>query len=165
MLTIRDHRSGDLFDPWEHLGDKRRRLLDRSWAAVFRDYLLTHLPVAELATRFSRELGRPTKDLHAVVGALILQQLHDTATASAWASSPVRLPRPAGRGSPTRMPGSRAVASSGDRGRLGCSTAPSAVNRSGSGPRSRPSSRRFPRIGAARPLAEIPPHPLSRPEF
>ena len=88
MLTIRDHQTGDLFDPWEHLGDKRRRLLDRSWAAVFREHLLAHLPVAELAARFSRELGRPTKDLHAVVGALILQQLHDTtdeATAEAVA--------------------------------------------------------------------------------
>jgi Transposase DDE domain/Transposase domain (DUF772) len=78
MLTIRDHQTGDLFDPWEHLGDKRRRLLDRSWAAVFREHLLKHLPVCELAAHFSREMGRPTKDLHAVVGALILQQLHDT---------------------------------------------------------------------------------------
>ena len=81
MLTIRDHQTGDLFDPWDHLGEKRRRLLDRSWAAVFREHLLNHLPVRELAAHFSRELGRPTKDLHAVVGALILQQLHDTTDA------------------------------------------------------------------------------------
>src|SRR3954449_10416464 len=81
MLTIRDHQTGDLFDPWAHLGDKRRRLLVRSWPAVFREHLLNHLPVRELAAHFSRELGRPTKDLHAVVGALILQQLHDTTDA------------------------------------------------------------------------------------
>lgn len=81
MLTIRDHQTGDLFDPWEYLGEQRRRLLVRSWAAVFREHLLNHLPVAELAAHFSRELGRPTKDLHAVVGALILQQLHDTTDA------------------------------------------------------------------------------------
>src|SRR4051812_7188074 len=74
MLTIRDHRTGDLFGPGEHLGDKRRRPLDRSWAAVFRE----HLPVDEVAAHFSRELGRPTRDLHAVVGALILRQPHDT---------------------------------------------------------------------------------------
>src|SRR5512143_1539856 len=86
MLTIRDHYSGDLFDPWDHLGDKRRRLLDRSWAAVFREHLLNHLPVAELAAHFSRELGRPTKDLHAVVGALILQQLHATTDAATVAA-------------------------------------------------------------------------------
>ncbi len=82
MLTIRDHQTGDLFDPWAHLGEKRRGLLDRSWAAIFREHLLKHLPVAELAAHFSRQLGRPTKDLHAVVGALILQQLHDTTDAA-----------------------------------------------------------------------------------
>src|SRR3954452_4872855 len=81
MLTIRDHQTGDLFDPWEYLGEQRRRLLDGSWDAVFREHLLNHLPVRELAAHFSRELGRPTKDLHAVVGALILQQLHDTTDA------------------------------------------------------------------------------------
>ncbi|MCA1686197.1 MAG: transposase [Planctomycetia bacterium] len=82
MLTLRDHQTGDLFDPREHLGEKRRRLLDRSRAAVFREHLLNHLPVAELAAHFSRELGRPTRDLHAAVGALILQQPHDTTDAA-----------------------------------------------------------------------------------
>lgn len=77
MLTVRDHQSGDLFDPWEHLGPKRRALLEKSWAGVFRQYLLKHLPVAELTASFSASFGRPTKDLHAVLGALILQQLHD----------------------------------------------------------------------------------------
>ncbi|WP_020466044.1 transposase, partial [Singulisphaera acidiphila] len=82
MITIRDHQTGDLFDPWDHLGGKRRQLLERSWAGVFRDYLLEHLPVGELITRFSRQLGRPTKDLHMVLGALILQQLHDLTDAA-----------------------------------------------------------------------------------
>jgi hypothetical protein len=77
MLTIRDHQSGDLFDPWEHLGPKRRSLLEKSWAGVFRQYLLEHLPVAELTASFCASFGRPTKDLYAVLGALILQQLHD----------------------------------------------------------------------------------------
>jgi hypothetical protein len=35
MLTVRDHQSGDLFDPWEHLGSKRQALLEKSWAGVF----------------------------------------------------------------------------------------------------------------------------------
>jgi len=77
MLTIHDHQSGDLFDPWEHLGPQRRTLLEKSWAGVFRQYLLEHLPVTELATSFCVTFGRPTKDLYAVLGALILQQLHD----------------------------------------------------------------------------------------
>src|SRR5262249_26757117 len=32
--------------------------------------------------RFSRQFGRPTKDLHTVIGALILQQLHDLTDAA-----------------------------------------------------------------------------------
>ena len=77
MKTIRDHKSGDLFDPWEHLGSKRRRLLERSWAGVFREYLLKHLPVDELGVGFRDKMGRPSKDLYVAMGALILQQLHD----------------------------------------------------------------------------------------
>ncbi len=77
MLTIRDHHSGDLFDPWEFLGERRKRLLTRSWAGVFRDFLLKHLPVGELAKKFHDDFGRPTKDLYVALGALILQQLHD----------------------------------------------------------------------------------------
>jgi hypothetical protein len=77
MLTLRDHRSGDLFDPWEYLGPQRRRLLEQSWAGVFRDYLLQHLPVKELAASFQDDFGRPSKDLYVALGALILQQLHD----------------------------------------------------------------------------------------
>ncbi len=77
MLALRDHRSGDLFDPWEYLGPQRRRLLKRSWAGVFREHLLTHLPVGELGAGLCTGMGRPTKDLYVAIGALILQQLHD----------------------------------------------------------------------------------------
>lgn len=56
MRTLRDHRSGDLLDPWERSGLKRRRLLDRSWAGVFGGYLLRHLPVRELACHFAGTL-------------------------------------------------------------------------------------------------------------
>ncbi len=77
MKRIRDHHSPELFDPWEHLGPKRRRLLELSWAGVFRDYLLAHLPVSELAAGFCDGRGRPSKDLSVAIGALILQQLHD----------------------------------------------------------------------------------------
>ena len=66
-----------MFDPWEYLGPQRRRLLEQSWAGVFRDYLLQHLPVKELAASFRDDFGRPSKGLHVALGALILQQLHD----------------------------------------------------------------------------------------
>lgn len=77
MLTLRDHQSGDLFDPWKHLGPRRRRLLERSWAGVFREYLLEYLPVGDLIPHFRKGFGRPSKDLHVALGALVLQQLHD----------------------------------------------------------------------------------------
>lgn len=77
MITLRDHHTGDLFDRWAFLGPKRRELLEGTWAGVFRQHLLTHLPVGELAPHFASGDGRPTKDLHVALGALILQQVHD----------------------------------------------------------------------------------------
>ncbi len=77
MVTLRDHATGDLFGPWSHLGDKRVQMLERSWAGVFRAHLLERLEVDKLAAFFSTENGRPSKDLYAALGVLILQQLHD----------------------------------------------------------------------------------------
>ena len=77
MLTLRDHNSAAPPDFWIQLGVKRKQLLDHSWAGVFREYLLSELPVGELAPHFSKNFGRPSKDLHVVLGALVLQQRHD----------------------------------------------------------------------------------------
>lgn len=52
MFTLRDRQTGDLFDRWSWLGEKRRHLLDRSWAGIFRDHLLSDLPVTELLSHF-----------------------------------------------------------------------------------------------------------------
>jgi hypothetical protein len=83
MITTRDHYSGDLFDPWAHLGHKRRALLEASWAGLVRKHLLGALPVSQLAPFFNAGLGRPGKDLHVAMGALVLQQLHDLTDAAA----------------------------------------------------------------------------------
>lgn len=82
MITLRDRRTGDLFDRWSEMGDKRRRLLDCSWAGVFREHLLDDLPIDELLPHFDDRLGRPSKDLHIVIGVLLLQQLHDLSDAA-----------------------------------------------------------------------------------
>lgn len=82
MITLRDRRTGDLFDRWSEFGEKRRRMLDRSWAGVFRDHLLDDLPIEELLPHFDDRLGRPSKDLHIVIGVLLLQQLHDLSDAA-----------------------------------------------------------------------------------
>lgn len=77
MINVKDHQTGRLFDPWDHLGPKRRELLDTSWAGVFRTYLLEKLPVETLARHFNGYHGRPTKELYTAMGVLILQQMHD----------------------------------------------------------------------------------------
>ena len=82
MYTLRDRLTGDLFDRWSEMGEKRRLLLDRSWAGVFRDHLLNDLPIDELLLHFDDRLGRPSKDLHIVVGVLLLQHLHDLSDAA-----------------------------------------------------------------------------------
>jgi hypothetical protein len=77
MIRIKDHKQGELFDPWSFLSPKRRRLLDQSWAGFFKKYVLCALPVSKLAPFFSEDFGRPTKELHTVLGVLVLQQSLD----------------------------------------------------------------------------------------
>jgi hypothetical protein len=77
MIRARDFRQAPLIDPWGDLGPRRRRLLENSWAGLFRQEILSELPVAELAPRFQANFGRPAKELHTVLGVLVLQQMHD----------------------------------------------------------------------------------------
>ena len=77
MINIGDHKQIPLFDPWNFLGDKCRKLIDDSWAGIFQREILPDLPVNELFEYFSTSHGRPTKDLHTVIGVLIFQQAFD----------------------------------------------------------------------------------------
>ena len=77
MLHIKNHKQGHLFDPWEHLGPKRRERINSSWAGVFREHILLALPVDSFARCFKTGTGRPTRELYMSLGALILQQMHD----------------------------------------------------------------------------------------
>src|SRR4030042_1422888 len=77
MITVNDHQAEWLLDPWKHLGPKRRKLLEKSWSGVFRQYLLEKLPVNKVARHFDEVMGRPSKELYTALGALILQQFHD----------------------------------------------------------------------------------------
>jgi hypothetical protein len=40
MISRNDPRQGHLIDPWAHLGPKRRKLLENSWAGLFRQEIL-----------------------------------------------------------------------------------------------------------------------------
>jgi len=77
MIHTRDHQTVYLFDPWDYLGPKRKRLLSESWAGLFREHILAELPVHKLAHFFTEDFGRPTKEQYAALGSLILQQMHD----------------------------------------------------------------------------------------
>ena len=77
MIHIKDHKQRDLFDPWSFLSPKRRQLLDQSWPGLFKDEILCELPVRKFAPFFNETFGRPTKELHTVLGALVLQQSLD----------------------------------------------------------------------------------------
>jgi hypothetical protein len=77
MIHTRDHKTACLFDPWHFLGQKRRKLMDTSWAGLFREHILCELPVNKVAPFFSETFGRPTKELYSALGVLLLQQIHD----------------------------------------------------------------------------------------
>jgi hypothetical protein len=77
MIRYREPRQASLIDPWGDLGPKRRQLLENSWAGLFRREILSELPVAQLALNFRADFGRPAKELHTVLGVLVLQQMHD----------------------------------------------------------------------------------------
>jgi hypothetical protein len=77
MIRIKDHKQQQLFDPWAQLSPKRRKMLDEDWPGLFRQHLLEQLPVEQIASSFSEGMGRPSKELHTVLGVLLLQQTMD----------------------------------------------------------------------------------------
>lgn len=77
MFYAKDHKQGNIFDPWGYLGPKRRRSLDLSWAGLFQKEILPTLPVNILRSHYNEWNGRPTKELYSMVGMMILQQMHD----------------------------------------------------------------------------------------
>ena len=77
MSNARDYKTGHLFDKWAYMGPKRRKLLDDSWAGLFRREILPELPVEKIAPAFDEAFGRPTKEMYTTLGALIFQQMLD----------------------------------------------------------------------------------------
>ncbi|TYT73216.1 transposase, partial [Desulfobotulus mexicanus] len=77
MIYVKDHKQYDMFSPFEHLGPKRLALLESSWAHLFREEILHRLPVKKLFHLFDDGKGRPTKELHAMLGLVLLHQMED----------------------------------------------------------------------------------------
>lgn len=74
----RDNLYFEGMDPWENaISRKKLSLLKNSWAEVFRQHILPHMPVRQVAAHFDKTTGRPTKELVSTCGACVLQQIFD----------------------------------------------------------------------------------------
>jgi hypothetical protein len=56
---------------------KKIALLEKSWALVFREYILPYIPVKSITKFYSDKTGRNSKELYSTIGAVILQQFFD----------------------------------------------------------------------------------------
>jgi len=77
VINVKDHKQYDMFNPFEHLGPKRLALLESSWAHLFREEILHKLPAEKLFPLYSESTGRRTKELFAMLGLVLLQQMED----------------------------------------------------------------------------------------
>ena len=77
MIRVKDHKQYDMFNPFGHLGPKRLALLESSWAHLFREEILHKLPAEKLFHLYDDLKGRPTKELYAMLGVVLLQQMED----------------------------------------------------------------------------------------
>jgi hypothetical protein len=73
MIHVKDHKTREMFNPFEHLGPKRLALLETSWAQLFREEILHRLPAEKLYPFYDEFRGRRTKELYAMLGLVILQ--------------------------------------------------------------------------------------------
>ena len=77
MIHIKDHKTHDMFDPFPFLGPKRKQRIEESWAKIFREHILTTLPVEKIFSKYNPVFGAPTKELYAMIGLMVLQQMND----------------------------------------------------------------------------------------
>ncbi len=77
MIHVKDHKQHEIFDSWDFLSPKRRRLLDQGWPGLFREQLLCELPVDRIKPFLREDFGRPSKELYTLLGVLLLQQAMD----------------------------------------------------------------------------------------
>ncbi len=83
MIHVKDHKQIDMFNPFTHLGPKRIALLESSWAQLFREEVLHNLPAEKLFQFYDEFQGRKTKELYAMLGLVLIQQMEDCTDADA----------------------------------------------------------------------------------
>jgi len=78
MITIKDPRQEQLFDPFEHLfSTLAYKTIRNGWQGVFRHVILELLPAQTVAGKFHPVMGRPTKELYSMAGLVFIMEFED----------------------------------------------------------------------------------------
>jgi len=78
MKTIRDPDQQRLFNPFEGvIGSTGWKQIEQGWQGLLRHVVLKKLPAARLGDDLSEELGRPSKELYAMCGLLLIREFQD----------------------------------------------------------------------------------------
>jgi Transposase DDE domain len=78
MRRIRDPQQKWMFDPFEGvLSPLARNRIQTGWQGLFRTVVLELLPVKQLSTHFSPDMGCPTKELYSMAGLVFLADFFD----------------------------------------------------------------------------------------
>lgn len=78
MKTLKDPSQGQLFDPFEGvISEAGWKQIASSWQGLFRHVVLEQLPASRLGQDLSEEMGRPSKELFAMCGLLLIREFHD----------------------------------------------------------------------------------------
>ena len=74
MKTIRKPSQQRLFDPFEGvIGSAGWKLIQNGWQCLFREVILEQMPVEKIGQQLSEDAGRPTVELHAILGLLLIR--------------------------------------------------------------------------------------------
>jgi hypothetical protein len=77
MRNIKHPSQTELFDPVKDLPPSHRKNFLESPEGVIRAVILEVLPVTELAKSYSKDIGRPTKELYSMAGLIQLMEFKD----------------------------------------------------------------------------------------
>jgi len=80
MIKIKNREQLNIpgLETWRRMfSSKKLSILEKSWAGVFRKHVLSLLPTEQVFKLYTFHRGRPTKELYALIGAVVLQQFFD----------------------------------------------------------------------------------------
>ena len=74
MKTIKSPTQSRLFDPFDGvIGPAGWKHIEQGWQSLFRDVILEQMPVQKISKDLSDNEGRPSVELHAIVGLLLIR--------------------------------------------------------------------------------------------